>query len=408
MRRTLRLAALGGGLLLVVVSIYLFRQIRPLPVEWSPENSLVAEAAPGLIDPRSSQSLVRAIDQSLKALSGRNPGSPVIMGGDRYTVRQLISTLIDFKNNVVERGLGPSLFSYLKQNYRFYRTPARDVRVTGYYEAELNGSLSPSQRFRYPLYRRPDDLLRIELSRFHFFKKHRGLPTTLKGRLIDGKKIVPYYSRKEIDLLDKISGKNLEMVWVDDRIDLFFLHIQGSGVVRLDTGDLLRVNYADSNGHPYRAIGQLLMDRGVMTYENMSMQRIRHYLETHPDETDEILEYNPSYVFFRAVERGPLGSLGVPLTPYRSVALDHRLFPAGALCYIETEIPADGPEAGGSPVSGIGKWEPFRGFALNQDTGGAIRGPGRIDLFTGHGKQSEWIAGHMKQEGIFYFLIKKE
>ena len=167
------------------------------------------------------------------------------------------------------------------------------------------------------------------------------------------------------------------------------------------------MNYSESNGHPYRAIGKLLLDRGVLEYENMSMQSIRNYLEKHPDEVNEILGYNPSYVFFRAVEDGPLGSLGVSLTPNRSIALDHRLYPAGALCYIKTEIPADDPGTGPSPDFKIRDWKPFSGFALNQDTGGAIRGPSRIDLFFGHGEKSEWVAGHMKQPGTFYFLIKK-
>ncbi|MCP4230942.1 MAG: murein transglycosylase, partial [bacterium] len=196
--------------------------------------------------------------------------------------------------------------------------------------------------------------------------------------------------------------KDLEMVWIDNPVDVFFLQIQGSGIVYLDNGEKVRVNYAESNGHPYRAIGRLLLDKGVLTRENVSMQSIRKYLADHPGEMEEIFNYNPSYVFFREVAEGPVGSLGVPVTPYRSIATDRNLFPRGALCYIETEVPVFDEDGQ------VKEWKPYRGFVLNQDTGGAIRTPRRVDLFTGHGDASELVAGHMKQKGMFYFLIKKQ
>jgi len=145
----------------------------------------------------------------------------------------------------------------------------------------------------------------------------------------------------------------------------------------------------------------LMLQRGVLAEDNVSMQSIRDYLKKHPEEMKSIFTYNPSYVFFRVVDQGPLGFIQVPLTPYRSIALDHRLFPRGALCYIETELPAFDKDGK------LKQWNKHRGFVLNQDTGGAIRGPGRIDLFTGIGVESELVAGHLKREGTFYFLMKK-
>jgi membrane-bound lytic murein transglycosylase A len=291
----------------------------------------------------------------------------------------------------------------VEENFKFYRSGAKETLFTGYYEADLRGSLTKDDRYRYPLYKKPDDLLRIDLSRFYFYRKNKGMPSVLRGRIsqFNPGTVIPYYNREEIDNNESLSGKDLEILWVDNPIDLFFLHIQGSGIVQLPDGGTIRVNYAESNGHPYRAIGRLLLDQNAITYENMSMQRIRRYLETHPEKLTEVFNYNPSYVFFRVVEEGPIGSIGVPVTPFRSIATDWRLFPKGGLCFLVTQIPEF--DENGNLVS----WKPFRGFVLNQDTGGAIRTPGRVDLFTGYGKQSRLIAGHMKQKGTFYFLVKK-
>ncbi len=408
MNRGKRLVWLTGLMLILVVFIYLLQFVKKKPLEWTPENSLVQNTAPGLSDPHDRQALIRALDLSLQYMNKLDPGRPVRLGPDTYSLEQLRLTLTDFKKHLTEKGLTSAFFQYLKKNYHFYQTPAREVIFTGYYEARLRGSLTPSDRYRFPLYRKPDDLVRIDLSKFHFFSKFKGLPTIIKGRVAEGQTVLPYYSREEIDSRQKISLKSLEILWVDDIIELFFLHIQGSGIVTLDSGESIRVNYAESNGHPYRAIGKFLIDRGLLTYEDMSMQSIRRYLEAHPREVEPIFNFNPSYVFFRTVETGPMGSIGVPLTPFRSIAVDQHLFPKGALGFIETEIPDSENEANLRPQNGVKKWKKYRAFVLNQDSGGAIKGPGRVDIFTGYGELSEWIAGHMKQPGTFYFLIKKE
>jgi membrane-bound lytic murein transglycosylase A len=220
------------------------------------------------------------------------------------------------------------------------------------------------------------------------------------GRL-SGHRVVPYYNRKDIEESDVLAGKAPVLAWLEDPIDLFFLQIQGSGRVVLDNGEALNLHYDSTNGQPYRSIGRLLVEEGKIPLPEMSMQRIRDFLAAHPEQTRGILNHNPSYVFFRIEEDGPLGFLEVKLTPGRSIALDHRLFPLPALVYIETEKPvldADGR---------IARWEPFGRFVVSQDTGGAIRGPARADLFWGHGPYAEAAAGHMRHRGQLYLMVLK-
>jgi membrane-bound lytic murein transglycosylase A len=401
--------------LIILVAVYFLFFFPKKPVEWTPENVLHIVPAPEINDSASADVglLISAIDYSLKYFDriekqtgAEQPQSKIVsFGKEKVPVRHIKESLLDFKAQLLQYGLTREFFQYIRQNYRFYQSAVREeVLFTGYFEADLRGSLAPSEVYRYPLYRKPGDLYRVELSSFSFFQKYQGLPRTLRGRLSDSHThptIVPYYTREEIDYRQKLAGKGLEIVWTDDPIDVFFLHIQGSGIVTLDNGETLRVNYDESNGHPYYAIGRWLVQQEILTLENVSMQSIREYLEKHPDEVEEIFITNPSYVFFRVTDEGPMGALGVPVTAFRSIATDRYLFPKGALCYIETQIPVFDDR---DKITG---WQAYSVFVLNQDTGGAIRGPGRVDLFTGYGKKSKLIAGHMKQYGTFYFLIKK-
>ncbi len=289
----------------------------------------------------------------------------------------------------------------VREKFIFYQSVGRnteqEVLFTGYYEPTIMGSLRPDEHYSFPIYGVPDDLVRINLGSFR--EKYQG--EYLVGRY-EGKQIVPYYSRQGIDSEGKLTGKGYELIWVADSLERFFLQIQGSGLIRLVDGGFVRVNYAASNGWPYRSIGKLMIDKRMIPKEAMSMQAIRRYLRKHPAETAEILNYNPSYVFFRKVDEGPLGSISVPLTAGRSIATDPRLFPRGALAFIECEKPIfaeDGVILG---------WQPFGRYVLNQDTGGAIRGPGRVDLFWGNGPYSRIAAGHLKHTGNLYFLLLRE
>jgi membrane-bound lytic murein transglycosylase A len=260
----------------------------------------------------------------------------------------------------------------------------------------LSCRITGDETYRYPVYRRPDDILEVDLTQFG-----SGFPKSkLFGRL-ENKKVVPYYSREEIDQKRVLAGKDLEILWCSNVVDIYMLQVQGSGKVDLGDGNILSVLYDGANGQPYKSIGKYLIDTGAMSKDNMSMQAIREYLRTHPDKLTDVLNQNPSYVFFR-LDTGPsLGSISVALTPGRSIATDSKLFPKGALGFISTQKPVIENGA-------IKAWVPFTRFVLNQDTGGAIKGPGRVDVFFGQGPDAELTAGNLKHEGELYFLMRKK
>lgn len=388
-------------ILLVSVSAWLVIQKLKTPPVWTPRNAFVRTPPPPVMDAADSRTLLASIDRSIHYIRKEQPDRPVDIGKDTYSNRRILQSLLDFRARLRQTGLGPELFTHLRKHYHFYKSAADDVLFTGYYEAMLKGSRNRSDTFQYPLYSTPEDLIRIDLHRFEILSKIPNLPRWIRGRLTENRQVVPYHSREEIDFHDGLKGKNLEIYWIDNPIDVFFLHIQGSGVIQLDSGETVRVNYDDANGHPYRAIGRWLVHNHILPLKEITMQRIRRYLEENPEKQRDIFSYNPSYVFFRTVKEGPMGAIQEPLTPYRSIATDLRLFPKGAVCYIETEIPVF------DETGHLTGWEKHTGFYLNQDTGGAIQGPGRVDIFCGRGKESEWVAGHMKQKGKIFVLIKK-
>lgn len=262
--------------------------------------------------------------------------------------------------------------------------------ITGYYEPLLHGSRVKTRRFRYPVYGRPDDLVVVDLG---------GLYPELQGKRYRGRlssnRVVPYYSRAEISQGKRPPDENV-LAWVDDPVALFFLEIQGSGRIRLPDGKTLRVGYADQNGHPYVAIGRTLVESGVMKLEDATMPAIRDWLRANPDKAQAVLNSNPSYVFFTLREpdsSGPIGALNVPLQPERSIAVDPQFIPLGSPVWFDTSLP------GNSDV------RLYRRLVFAQDTGGAIRGPVRADLFLGFGENAERIAGEMRQRGKLYVLL---
>jgi len=321
-------------------------------------------------------------------------------GEDQYSAGHLIRSMETFLYLLDEVGDMEELTDMIRQRFNVYQSVGSDGRgtvlYTGYYEPILKGSLIPNETYRWPLYRRPDDLMEIDLELFR--PKFKGEKIVAR---YDGSQIVPYFSREEIDGHGMLFGRQLEIAWLEDPIDIFFLQIQGSGQVLLEDGTRLRVNYSASNGRPYRSIGGLLIDRGIIERDEMNIPRLREYLRDNPDQREKVLNHNESYVFFRVVEEGPLGNIEVPLTPGRSIATDSRLFPKGGLIYVCAEKPII--DDSGTIVA----WVPFSRFVLNQDTGGVIKGPGRADLFWGSGKAAGIPAGHMKNEGKLYFLVEK-
>jgi membrane-bound lytic murein transglycosylase A len=262
--------------------------------------------------------------------------------------------------------------------------------ITGYYEPLLRGSRTKTDRYRYPLYSRPDDLVPVELAGLYPELTNR----RLRGRLQDGK-LTPYLSRGEIEVRQSpLAGK--ELIWVDDIVDLFFLQIQGSGMVRLDNGEQVHVGYADQNGQPYQSIGKILIDRGELTADKASMQGIKDWARRNLDKLRDLLNSNPSYVFFRELPNGlsgPLGALGVPLAAERSIAVDPRYIPLGAPVFLSTTYPNTA--------------KPLQRLMLAQDTGGAIKGAVRADFFWGAGNDAGRMAGAMKQPGRMWILLPK-
>ena len=263
--------------------------------------------------------------------------------------------------------------------------------VTGYYEPMLRGSRYPTNRYRYPLYGPPDDMLVVDLA--SIYPELKSL--RLRGRL-QGNKVVPYWNRAEIEAgAAPVRGK--EVLWVDDPVELFFLQVQGSGRVRLENGEIVRVGYADQNGHPYRSIGKWLVEKGEITLDKASMQGIKDWGRRNPERLPELLNANPSYVFFRELPSsggGPLGALGVPLTNERSIAVDPRGVPLGAPVWLATTRP--------------NAREVLNRLVLAQDTGSAIRGNVRADFFWGYGEEAGKLAGAMKQKGRMWLLLPRD
>jgi membrane-bound lytic murein transglycosylase A len=292
----------------------------------------------------------------------------------------------DFVRAFVERHLTP---------FRVVRVTGRerDTRglVTGYYEPLLRGSRERIDPFTTPLYRRPDDLLVVELASLYPELKGK----RVRGRL-DGNKVVPFYTRAQTREAPGLQGH--EIVWIDDALDAFLLEVQGSGRVQLPTGETIRLQYADQNGQPYRSIGRYLADQGVMKLEDVNMPAIRAWLAANPQRMREVLDSNPSVVFFTEgpladPSVGPKGAQGVPLTAGRSIAVDPAVVPLGAPVFLSTSYPSTDLA--------------LRRLVVAQDTGGAIRGPVRADLFFGFGAEAGAQAGMMKQEGEMWILWPK-
>ncbi|MBW1899151.1 MAG: MltA domain-containing protein, partial [Deltaproteobacteria bacterium] len=304
---------------------------KPRIIDGSALERISPEDYPGFADDMGYDGLEHGIIQSITYLK-RIPLDRVFrFGDDAYDCGHMIASLERFLKFCKSKPSGKDLKAFIASNYRVYKSVGDDetgeMLFTGYYEPALTGSLKRSAEFQYPVFSMPKDLAFIDLSLFDpSFKDKK----PLVGRFANDHKVVPYYERGEI-ARNNLDGKAVPIAWVNDHVDLFFLQIQGSGKIYLENGVPLNVNYHATNGHPYKSIGALLIREEKISREEMSMQKIREYLKEHPDEVDDILNHNPSYVFFRVAKGGPFGCLGVKVTPGRSVALQKRIFPAAAL-----------------------------------------------------------------------------
>ncbi len=269
---------------------------------------------------------------------------------------------------------------------------SRSGLVTGYYEPLLKGSRRKSKAYAVPVFGAPDDLITVDLGELYPELKSM----RLRGRLDpSGRKLVPYYSRAEWSKQETRRSERA-LLWVDDPIDFFFLQVQGSGQVQLDDGSRVRVGYADQNGHPYRSIGKWLLDQGELKPGQASMQGIKTWVRTHPLRMQELLNANPSVVFFRELPvegSGPPGALGLPMIPERGIAVDPRVTTLGTPVWLSTT----------RPLSEV----PLNRLMLAMDTGGAIRGPVRADFYWGSGGDAGDLAGRMQQKGQMWALLPK-
>jgi membrane-bound lytic murein transglycosylase A len=369
----------------------------------SPDQALtrVRFFYPRFSDDMDVASLQKALEENLQYLRRLSPDFAFKYGSYSYSAQQVIESQEAFTNIVRSNPDPGELNRLIKKNFIVYeatgRAGNRSVLFTGYFEPILEGRLMRDEIFKYPIYQRPDDLIKIDLSLFR--EEFKGKSVIAR---IQGKQVLPYFTRQQIDQGKTLEGKGLEVAWLKDPLDVAFLQVQGSGWLQLGDGRRIRVGYAGKNGQPYRSIGGYLIEKGFLTKEEASMQSIRRFLSEHPEMAEEVLSYNPSYVFFRNLGEGPaVGNINVPITAGRTIALDSSLFPPGAIAFIRTQKPVIDEKG---EITG---WKKFSRFVLNQDTGGAIRGAGRADLFWGSGPYAEVAAGHMRHEGELYILIKK-
>ena len=351
------------------------------------------DAVPLLSDDIQYKDLLQATWRSLSYLQSRPAGTAVTLADQQIPVRRLVDSLTAFRNLLTADLSDRELQQRIKGEFDLIQArgtdgfnPDHDMLVTGYFQPAVEGRLEKKAPYLYPLYGVPPDLV--------ISKDNAG--KTKIGRMDNGH-LTPYWTRQEIDTQGKAVGN--ELVWLKDPLDVFFLHVQGSGLIRLSDGTVRGIHYAAKNGHPYHSIGKYMVRTGRMQLKDASMQTIRNYLDLHPEELENILFTNPSYIFFNWTRGvGATGNLGLELTPGRSVAADQSCFPAAGLAFLITR----------QPVVQSGKiidWKPIHRFVLVQDTGSAIRGQGRVDLFMGAGDRAGQIAGSMKEKGRLYFLL---
>jgi membrane-bound lytic murein transglycosylase A len=288
-----------------------------------------------------------------------------------------------------------SVRTYFRQNFSVYKTTnvdgAESGLITGYYQPILKGSRTKSAKYPFPLYTTPPDLITVELDGLFPELKYK----RVRGRVV-GNKLVPYFNRAEIET-DNSPIKGRELVYIDNIVDVFFLQIQGSGVVQFENGEQVMVGYADQNGHTYNSVGRLLIERGELTSANASMAGIKNWVKNNPLRFRELLNNNPSFVFFRELPSGlpgPIGALGVPILAERAVAVDPKFVPLGAPIFLSTTQPNNN--------------KPLKRLMMAQDTGGAIKGGVRADFFWGAGAEAGAKAGAMKQSGKIWVLLPKE
>jgi membrane-bound lytic murein transglycosylase A len=382
------------------------------PLKTRDQSLRPAAAMPSLSDDLDFNGLIAALDADIRALKDK-PNDPLYFGPRQIQRADYAASLEYLLSAAKQDPSGERFRSALRENFDAYEVYGQEdwgqVFITSYFEPILEGSKKPTAQFSQPLYGVPKDLVSIDLNSFKesqpSLQLSRGSSNVLRGRFIPGEKdviprVVAYANRAQIDSTG-LKDKSKVLAWVDP-IDAFFLEIQGSGVVQFKNGKDLSIGYASQNGYPYSPIGKYLFD--VIPKEKMTQQSIEAHLRSlPPEEARKIMEQNPSYVFFRPLEHRGITALGTEVVAGRTIATDLTYFPKGALAYLEFEKPIFNTVSDAEPT----RWEPTSRFVLDQDTGGAIRGPHRVDLFWGRGPEAKQAAGVMKNKGRLVYFVPK-
>jgi membrane-bound lytic murein transglycosylase A len=370
------------------------RTIRPLPpAEW-----------PKIQDDLGVESLERAAEQDLAYLKGLGDKTFVI--GASTVGARLLAETVEALVELRRKARTPAeLEAGLKEGFELFRVAGSTLGggafFSAYYQPILSASPKRTERFSYPLYRRPADLVTVDLGAFN--PKFKG--ESLAARVDAKGQLTPYFDRRDIDVRKQLEGRGLEVAWLDNGFDRLDLHIQGGGLLQYPDGRLMAAKYAANNGAPYKSAGMALVGSGAMTREEATKAGVKRYLLEHPEGEGWLLSQNPRYVFFEVAEAPgdgmPFGSIERPLTPGRSIAVDPKAVPLGMPAFVRLPLPQADAEG-----RLLGKSETAR-FVLCQDTGGAIQGPGRVDLFLGHGADAKAEAARVWDSGELYLLLKK-
>lgn len=357
---------------------------------------LDAHNYPYFDDIENKQSLISATLTQIQYLKQFPPRNEISIAGNLYSNKWLLESAKTFLRILNKSQSSDELAKLVNSSFIVYQAggrdnkPAKEMLITGYYEPLLEGSLEKKYPFLYPLYSRPDNLVTKDSQNENSI-----------GRLDDAGSIKPYWTRAEIEEGNLLTGN--ELVYLKDPVDAFSLHVQGSGKIILPDNSIRSIHYAGSNGREYSSIGKLMVDQEIMQLAEVTMPKIREYIQLHPEQMKPILHHNKKFIFFSWAKTNahPKGSAGVNLTPGRSIAIDPTILPMGTIAYLTTKQPI--VNENGKVVS----WRSFQRFVMPQDSGSAIKGAGRADIFWGNDKYAKIAAGTMKEKGQLFFLIKK-
>ncbi len=389
-------------IVLGAVALITYRFLRPEPekVLLHPLQQVEARDMPTFVDDMEGERLNYAIQRQLSVLARKREAGTLPWGDETVTQQRIVRTLARFQELLHEEGLD-ALIKEIPEHFLVFQASGQsnkgDVLFTGYYQPIIEARRQPDEVFRYPLYKPPPDLQVLDLGEINpaYSGEHIAL------RVEEGK-IKPYYDRKALDTQMALAGKGLELYYLRDYLDRYMLHIQGSGILEFENGSSVNVGYAGTNCFPYVSLGKELIRDGVISGAEMSLQAIREHFSHHPEQIAQYMNRNRRYIFFREFSGNVQGSEGVELTAGRSIATDKRLFPGGGLAFIVTSRILRSP--GGKAVART----PISRFVLDQDTGSAITGPGRVDIFWGTGERAGEEAGRFKEKGKLYYLLVKD